>query len=100
MGITQSGLAAVAAAPLSGPVADLVALRDEAVAAALRDVCVGERFRGALPRATAAGYTAADPVARSCFVSLYLNALAVLAPDGVRTDAGGYVVGLGRASAV
>jgi hypothetical protein len=91
MGITQSGVAAASA------VSELVALVSVAGRAAKLDTCLGVRFLGALPRATAAGYGPADPVARSCFVALYLNRLAVLAPDGVRTDARGLVVGLGRA---
>ena len=94
MGVTQSGLAAASA------VSDLVALITLAERAARLDCSLGVRFVGALPRATAAGYGVADPLARSCFVTLYLNRLAVLAPDGVRTDARGVVVGLGRAAAV
>ncbi len=94
MGVHHAGLAAASA------VSDLVALVSVADRAAKLDTCLGVRFLGALPRATAAGYGPADPVARSCFVTLYLNRLAVLAPDGVRTDARGVVVGLGRAAAV
>jgi hypothetical protein len=93
MGITQSGLAAASA------VSELVALVSVAERGAKLDSTVGVKFRGALSRCAEA-CRPYDQEQRLLFVGFYLDRLNVLAPDGVRTDARGVVVGLGRAAAV